>query len=236
MNEYNSELESLEKSAFALLTMRKRSKGEYIIGEKSTALLIVDMQNAFCSPRGVLAFPSAREIVPRINLLCKVMRKRHIPIIWLVQRFLPHARNAGLLRDIHSKSRNTDCRKRPLEELTIGSWGSRIWHELNCELARDYIITKSRYSPFTAGSSNLDSLLRSMKISNLIITGVATNVCCEATAKDAMMLDYRVFCVSDAMATNYSLLQRISIVNMIMFYCDIVTTEELLKKVLKKCA
>jgi ureidoacrylate peracid hydrolase len=51
-------------------------------------------------------------------------------------------------------------------------------------------------------SSDIDAQLRSRGIDTLLIAGTATNVCCESTARDAMMLDYRVIMLSDANATD----------------------------------
>ncbi len=65
----------------------------------------------------------------------------------------------------------------------------------------DEIIVKRCYSALAPGSSNLDEVLRARGIDTVLVAGAATNVCCESTARDAMMLDYRSIMVSDALAS-----------------------------------
>jgi len=66
----------------------------------------------------------------------------------------------------------------------------------------DAQITKTRYSAFIQGASSLEQHLRDRGIDTLLITGTATNVCCESSARDAMMLNFKVVMVSDALATH----------------------------------
>jgi ureidoacrylate peracid hydrolase len=67
----------------------------------------------------------------------------------------------------------------------------------------------------------------------LIITGVGTNVCCESTARDAMMLNYKVIFVSDANATVNKIFHEISLMNIKMFFGDVVTTEEIISDLMQ---
>ena len=65
----------------------------------------------------------------------------------------------------------------------------------------DQHVIKRRFSALIQGSSNLGEQLRAAGIDTMIITGTATNICCESTARDAFMLNYRTLVVSDANAT-----------------------------------
>ena len=67
-------------------------------------------------------------------------------------------------------------------------------------LESDRFVKKTRFSAFIPGSSDIDVQLKSQGIDTLLITGVATGVCCEATARDAMMMNYRIAMVSNALA------------------------------------
>ena len=67
----------------------------------------------------------------------------------------------------------------------------------------DRIVTKKRFSPFIVGASDLHDILQGMGVENLIVAGTATNMCSESTARDAMMLDYKVVMVEDANAARY---------------------------------
>jgi isochorismate hydrolase len=91
------------------------------------------------------------------------------------------------------------------------------------------IIDKNRYSAFLGTS--LDETLKYRKIEDLIITGVMTNCCCETTARDAFMRDYRVFFVSDATATVSEDLHLASLKNLAFGFAHIVDTKELCKSI-----
>ena len=89
-----------------------------------------------------------------------------------------------------------------LTKLSPGNWGHEIYKELDVQ-PKDQIVSKKRFSPFIVGSSNLHEQLQEMNIENLIVSGTATNMCSESTARDAMMLDYKVVMVEDANAARY---------------------------------
>jgi ureidoacrylate peracid hydrolase len=78
------------------------------------------------------------------------------------------------------------------------------------------------------GSSDLHDILQARGIDTLIITGTATNVCCESTARDAMQLNYKVIFVADANATNTDAEHNATLNNMVRLFADVMTTEELL--------
>jgi ureidoacrylate peracid hydrolase len=63
-------------------------------------------------------------------------------------------------------------------------------------------VTKTRYSAFIHGSSDIERHLRDRGIDTILVTGTATNVCCESSARDAMMLNFKVVMVSDGLATH----------------------------------
>ncbi len=77
--------------------------------------------------------------------------------------------------------------------------GFKLYSELEA-LPGDLRVKKIKYSAFIAGSSDIDTQLRRSGIDTVLIAGTATNVCCESTARDAMLLDYRVIMLSDANA------------------------------------
>jgi ureidoacrylate peracid hydrolase len=85
------------------------------------------------------------------------------------------------------------------QAFTPGDFGHALYPELDVA-ERDLRVRKTRFSALIQGSSDLDAMLRARGIETLIVVGTATNVCCESTARDAMMLNYKVFFVSDANA------------------------------------
>jgi len=118
-------------------------------------------------------------------------------------------------------------------------WGDLILYgSAECELidglslqVSDTIIDKNRYSAFLG--TELDSLLQNTGIEDLIITGVLTNCCCETTARDAFMRDYRVFFVADATAAPTEELHLASLKNLAYGFAYIVTTRDLCNKLNK---
>ena len=85
---------------------------------------------------------------------------------------------------------------------------------------------KIKYSAFIAGSSDIDAQLKARGIETLLITGTVTNVCCESTARDAMMLDYRVVMLSDGNASLTDEEHAASLNNFLVFFGDVMTTDE----------
>ncbi len=86
-----------------------------------------------------------------------------------------------------------------LDEMTPGAHGHALHDALDVQPA-DLILDKTRFSAFIQGSSDLDRTLSARGIDSLVLVGTLTNVCCESTARDAMMLNYRLVFVSDANA------------------------------------
>ena len=92
----------------------------------------------------------------------------------------------------------------------------------------DPIVFKNRFSPFVAGASNLDELLRARGIDSLIVAGTATNMCCESAARDAMMLDYKVVMVSDANGARYPEDHMAGLTSFYQSFGDVRTTNEVI--------
>ncbi|MGH8734664.1 MAG: isochorismatase family protein, partial [Burkholderiales bacterium] len=79
---------------------------------------------------------------------------------------------------------------------------------------------------FIAGSSDIDAQLKSRGIDTLLVTGTVTNVCCESTARDAMMLDYRVIMLSDGNASLTDEEHAAALNNFLIFFGDVMSTDE----------
>ena len=126
-------------------------------------------------------------------------------------------------------------RKRYSARAAEARWGSLRPDDPGYELVPgldvsdgDLRVVKTRYSPFIPGSSDLHRRLQESGVETLVIAGVATNVCCESTARDAMMLDYEVLMVSDACAAATDEEHRSALNNLYLFFGDVQTTEEVL--------
>lgn len=165
--------------------LRHYRKEKIVFAPERSALLIIDMQRFFLNPVSHAFLPDALEILDNIRGLLQTYRELFLPVIFTRQAFL-RSQDPGAFgrwwRDI----------------LYDDNELSEIVDELK-PLPHEIVIRKTRYSAFE--ETNLDSLLRNHCVSQLVITGVMTHLCCETTARDAFMHNYDVFFVIDGTAT-----------------------------------
>ena len=189
------------------------------------ALLVVDMQNGFMMEQvGHSVCPEAREIVPNINRLADALRTTGGTVVWI--------QNAATEETLQSWSVRVEMdgpertRKR-LESMTPGSKGYDLWAALT-PAKTDLFIQKTRFSAFIQGSSNLEAELRSRGIDTVIVTGTVTNICCESTARDAMMRNFRTIMVTDGNAAMSDEMHNASLIAFYVRFGDIMSTDHLL--------
>lgn len=170
-----------------------------------TAVLVVDMQNAFASPGGMLDLAGidvrpARDAVLNARLVCEAARRAGVPVIYLTIGYPPDLSTAGGPDSPNPQKELALCLMRERPELrgkllTFGTWDFAIVDEL-APKPGEVVIVKSRYSGF-AGTS-LDAVLRSRGVRALLMVGIASNVCVESTLRDAYFLEYWPVMVADA--------------------------------------
>ena len=169
-----------------------------------TALVINDMQNAFCSPGGYLerigfSVEQAPAVVHQIGLLCDAARLAGITIVHLQNGFSQDRHEAPANAPIFHKSNALRyMRAHPETEgqiLTHGTWDYDFVDALRPQPG-DLVVSKSRDSGF-AGTS-LDSDLRGRDIRTLFVCGIACNVGVESTIRAAYHLDYFAVLIRDA--------------------------------------
>jgi ureidoacrylate peracid hydrolase len=191
-----------------------------------TALVIVDMQNYFVAEGFPLEVPLARAIVPNINRAAKAMRAAGGTVSWI------QTTAAGALDswgNFHRHMLTPERSRVRLESLDEAAEGYKLYPTLE-PLPTDLFVKKVKYSAFIAGSSNIDAQLRSRGIDTLLVTGTVTNVCCESSARDAMMLDYRVIMLSDGNASLSDEEHAASLNNFLIYFGDVMTTDEALAR------
>ena len=153
-----------------------------------TALIVVDMQNAFMLPGVAHALcPMAEKIVPNINRLAEAVRSTGGTVVWIKTTFSDEVLQSW--STYYEMATPQQGRKR-IEALTANSNGHELWPTLDVK-SDDLTVEKRRFSAFIQGSSDLAEVLRPRGLDTLLITGTVTNVCCESTARDAMMLNFR---------------------------------------------
>ena len=162
-----------------------------------TALVVVDMQNYFVKPGYQGEVPMAREVVPGINRLAAALRAMGGHVVW-IKNATNDTRESWSV--FHDSLLTPEKRDRRYATMDIDHEGHALWGELDAK-PEDAQIVKKRFSAFIQGSSDVEAHLRARGIDNLLIGGTATQVCCESSARDAMMLNFKVTMVPDALAT-----------------------------------
>jgi ureidoacrylate peracid hydrolase len=191
-----------------------------------TALVVVDMQNTFCEPGAPAEVPTSRGIVANINGLTQKLRARGVPVIWVLHANT-HYKKYSDWEVFFNHVVADEVRQRTIESLAPGR--QQVWSELTTE-PHDLTIIKNRYSALIAGSSSLERVLRNLGIDTILVAGTKTNVCCEATARDAMMIDFKVVMVSDCCAALSDDEHRASLETIIQQFGDVLTCGEVVDR------
>jgi ureidoacrylate peracid hydrolase len=161
---------------------------------ENTALIIVDMQNIWAHPRGSRYLPMSEDIVPKIRELRDYCHANEIPVIYLHTTKRKDLADVGIFADLKPQTHDADNEWNNFE----GSIGAEIIESLK-PAPQDILVKKFRYSGFYG--TQLENLLRALGRDTIAITGVATNVCCDSTARDGAMRDFKVVFLSDCNAS-----------------------------------
>jgi ureidoacrylate peracid hydrolase len=122
-----------------------------------------------------------------------------------------------------------ETRKAYIAALTEGSHGFELWPD--CDVRDgDASVVKNRFSAFIQGSSDIEVLLKSNDIDTLLVTGTVTNVCCESTARDAAMLNYKVIMVSDGNAARTDDEHNATLNNLFNLFTDVLSTVQIVAR------
>lgn len=206
------------------------------VDPRHTALLVVDMQNDYCSSGGasdrngrdISAIPG---IVVGIRALIEDARAAHVPVVFTKYTVGPG--NAGLS--------GPEILRRGLNfagvQATIkGSWGHEIVEDLPYDPETDVVIEKRRLSSFIG--TDLDLYLRANGIKTLIIVGVVTQGCVECTARDAASYDYYVTVAADCVASTTQTDHERGLVSIatLLRYRDAVTSSDAVREVWRRRA
>jgi ureidoacrylate peracid hydrolase len=180
--------------------------------------VVIDLQNVFTLPGMPVEVPAAREIIPNVNKLAAATRAAGGKVVWVKMCLEGQTEAWRVFFD-------GDPRRATLSELTPGAHGFELHAELDVR-PDDLTIIKRRYSAFIQGSSDIDRQLRGLGIDTVVIVGTLTNVCCESSARDAMMLNYRLIFVSDANAALSDAEHNATLGSILRVFGDVATTDE----------
>jgi ureidoacrylate peracid hydrolase len=202
---------------------------EQLVDPRHAALIVVDMQNDFCDSSGALARSGAdptmiQAMAPRLVRLLEAARAIGLPVVHVRTEHSPWTDSAAWIGRHHGRQR-TVCYP--------GTWGADYYpgFEPRTDSGRtpgshEFVVTKHRYSGFVG--TELDLVLRSHQIRTVIMSGEATNVCVESTARDAYMRDYWVVFVSDCTASASEAAHDATLLTMGRHFATVAASSEIL--------
>jgi len=191
------------------------------VNPEHTALLIVDVQRDFCAPDGAFSalgrdLDRIQRILPTLEGLVESARRSQVAVV-----FLRYMQSALTESDVHLEQRARG--RADLRYCQEGTPGAEFYHVL--PEPGDAVVNKHRYSGFI--DTDLRVILRSRGIRTIVMTGVATNGCVEATARDGFMHDFYVVFVEDCSATYSEEMHQATLANIRDAYGVVVVAEEL---------
>ena len=196
---------------------------------KKTALVIIDMQNAFCAPGAPAEVPASRGIVENLNKFNTALRDTAVEIIWIVSAF-DSVGSGTDWENFFNYIVADDVRDKTRAYMAPGAEGTLLWPELT-RLDNEQLIVKNRYSCLVPGSSHLERVLRSRGIDTLLLAGTKTNICCETAARSAFDMDFKVVLVEDCCAALSDREHLAALENVIQQFGDVMTSQEILDRI-----
>lgn len=184
------------------------------------ALLVIDMQEFF-----VDMLPDAIGIVPNINRLARSVRLGGGQVAWVSMTLDDSDRERW--SHFFERLLSPFWRDEHLHKLSKGNPGWQLHDGLDVH-EEDWQVEKSRFSAFIRDSSALEQRLRERNIDTLLIAGAATNVCCESTARDAMMLNFATIFISDACVGTDAASHLATLANFQTIFGDVLSVDEVL--------
>jgi nicotinamidase-related amidase len=215
MNPYVTAETLDEKTRHWLEVIKPYNQHALRLAVDKSALMVIDMQEFFLNPQSPTFTCGGIAILPNVQRLLSAFRAAGRPVIYTRHVHRADGSDAGIM----------------------GWWwdGMCVEGSPESEIHRDLtpqpgepVILKRRYSSFY--NTDLDTVLRGFKVEDLVITGIMTNMCCETTARDAYMRDYRVFFPADATGSVCEEMHLASLLNLAFGFACVTKTEELLSQ------
>ena len=206
-----------------MIESQGRGADHWPVRKDNTALIVVDMQNIWVHPRGGRYLPMSEDIVPRMRELLRFCRSSGVPVIYLHTTKRKDLADAGIFADIKPQTHDADNEWSNFE----GTPGAEIYEPVK-PAQSDILVKKFRYSGFYG--TQLENLLRALGRDTIAITGVATNVCCDSTARDGAMRDFKVLFLSDCNASFSTAEQEATLSNFDKHFGVVMDSRTLMRK------
>ena len=192
------------------------------------ALIVIDMQNAFCKPGAPAEVPASRGTITNINRLARDLRQRGGDVVWIVSEF-DHRNGKSEWENFFNLMVSGEVRERTMQYMAPGEEGGRLWHELEVD-ENDIHLVKNRYGCLSPGASKLERVLRSRAIETLLIAGTKTNICCETAARSAFDMDFNVVLIEDCCSTLSDREHQATLESIIQQFGDVMTGQEFIER------
>lgn len=205
-----------EKTVSWLDLIAKYNDHAMVLNVERSVLLVVDMQDFFLDPDSPTYTCGGQAIIGNIQRIIAAFRAAHRPIIFTRHVHHPDGLDAGIM----------------------GWWWKGMClegspeSEVNAAIAphpKDKVIFKHRYSAFY--NTDLETILRTQKIEDIVMTGIMTNMCCESTTRDAYYRDYRVFFMADATGSITEEMHLATLLNISYGFAWVTDTENLISQI-----
>lgn len=200
----------------------------FVPDARKAAFVIIDMQNFSCMPEDCKPMPGLNIVIERINRLAGTCRENGVPVIWVRHNISSEdgADDGGFYCLFHNEER--------IHAVMNRCEGTEIYREMDIDYSRDHVVFKNRYSAFLSNQPELRDKLEALGRTQLLIAGIAANVCVESTLRDAMQLDYEVILVSDGTTAPDAAALKNTLTNTRLFFGDVQTADEIAVNLTKK--
>ncbi|MBM4162112.1 MAG: cysteine hydrolase [Ignavibacteria bacterium] len=188
------------------------------LSREKAALLVIDMQRFFLNPASPTFTCGGLAILPTLRRLISSFREAGRPVIYTQHVHHPDCLDAGIMEWWWEGM----C----LE----GSPESEVHSDI-APLPNEKVILKHRYSAFY--NTDLETVLRCLRIEDIVISGIMTNMCCESTARDAYYRDYRVFFLADGTGSINEEMHLASLLNLAFGFAFVTTTDFVTQQLLE---
>ena len=199
----------------------------FTLNSDKAALVIIDMQEFSCVTEDESRRIALERVIIHINHLATTCRRLNIPVIWVRHNLHSNSNlnDGGFFELFHDE-------KRTHAVMDYGN-GTKIYSKMDVDTARDHIVFKNRYSAFLAKPPELQHKLKELGRTQLLITGIAANVCVESSLRDAMQLDYEVILVSDGTIGTDEMSYQNTLNNTKLFFGDVQSSADIIRKISK---
>jgi len=196
---------------------------EELVDPKHSAVLVVDMQNDFCSDKGILEkrgldCSMEREMAPRLGHFLTAARRAGVRII-----HIQNVQSDGTLSPVWRR------KMKQVDTTLLGTWGAQPYEgqpELT-PLKGEHVVQKHRYSGFVG--TDLQLILKSIGVRTLIMAGTHTNACVESTARDGFMLEFHIVFLTDCTSALSQKAHDASLLNIERLFGDLANADKVIK-------